>query len=116
MTNIKYPEMRRDLLYYLKLICDLNSNRSSVRSATEDLEYITHFFFDDTELATNADDYLGWVLKNKSETDAIRNLGQSLDVYIERVAPNDMPLVLTQGELWEAVRENARKALSVLSQ
>ena len=116
IEDIRFPEMRRDLLYYLKLVEDIGSDPESLKTATEDLEYLVHFFFDDTELAINPSEYLGLVLISQLEIEALKGFGSAFNDYIDKTSPGKNPLIFQKNLYWARVKTSALKALHDLHQ
>ena len=112
-STIKFPEMRAEMLDYLDLVGRLQQDQESP-SAAEDLEYIVHYFFDDTELAQKPDEYIGITLISKEEVSVIRNFGKLLNEYLEKFSPGASPLRFEEGEEWKAIQTAAGLALYTL--
>ena len=44
-----------------------------------ELSIVTHFFFDDTDLATRPEETLGYILLDELEVTAVRHVTQAMD-------------------------------------
>jgi len=75
---LKYPEIRDSLKFYAKDLAD-NSwiNKISDESSSENIDYIIHFFFDDTSLSEDPSGYIGLALTGEAEAVAVKNYGDS---------------------------------------
>lgn len=98
---------------YLDLVEKIKRNQESP-SAAEDLEYIVHYFFDDTELAKKADEYIGVILISKDEALAIGKFGELLDEYLDKFSPGASPVIFEDGEDWKVIKIAARQALNII--
>ena len=77
---LKYPEIRENLRFYAKDLAD-NSwiNRISDKNSSDNIDYIIHFFFDDTSLSENPSGYIGLALTGEAEVAAVKRLTNGLD-------------------------------------
>jgi hypothetical protein len=96
---IKFPEMRAEMLNYLDLVGKIRRDQEAL-NATENLEYIVHYFFDDTEVAQKPDEYIGITLISKEEVSVIGIFGKLLNEYLEKFSPGTSPLRFEDGEEW----------------
>ena len=92
---MKYPSMRKELIEYVRCLSDLSYQRDcSVKdicpTGTEhdELDYAIHFLFDDTELATNPRELVGWILEDETEVSLIYQLCQNLKIIFEKYSTN----------------------------
>ncbi len=83
---MKYPDMRNELLGHLEALSDLTYQGSCwvLNKCPEDIEYdeldyTVHFLFDDTTLSTEADKWIGLILKNDEEAASVQSLCSLLD-------------------------------------
>lgn len=114
MTQVKiqFPEMRAEMLNYLHLVGKIRQNQEAP-SADEDLEYIVHYFFDDTEVAKNPTKYVDVTLM-PDEVSVVGKFGDALNEYLEEVSPGNSPLRFVDGKEWQSVQTAALLALRQL--
>lgn len=83
-SQLKYPQIRENLKYYTAELASDNieelwSNSENTGNLSENIEYIIHFFFDDTSFSTDVSAYIGLALNNDSEAKAVRELVDGLN-------------------------------------
>lgn len=84
MTDVKYPEMRSELISYLEAICRLGKPTIADHNPLEQaLDIAIHFIYDDTALADDASSTIGWFLSNDNEAELSRKLVASIDCFLE---------------------------------
>ncbi|MEP3296564.1 MAG: hypothetical protein ABJO27_08810 [Pseudoruegeria sp.] len=101
------------MLDYLAAVEQLNSAQVAP-SAAEDLEYIIHFFFDDTELAREASNCIGTILSSNEEARAIALFGKALNSYLNSTSPENSPVTFEENDDWKSVKDSAQNALNEL--
>ena len=86
LAEMKYPEMRMELIGHLQALSDINYQRDvwgDHKQCTgvkhDELDYAVHFFFDDTCLSENPAAAIGWFLKDEGEAAAIKVLVAALE-------------------------------------
>lgn len=83
-TELKYPEMRDELISYLEAICRLQKPRIVDHDSLEQaLDIAIHFIYDDTALGDDPASTIGWFLKNETEAELSRKLVSSIDSFLE---------------------------------
>jgi hypothetical protein len=118
MSQIEFPWLRFQLIENLKALSDPDYQRREwIKYAPEDnaefdeMDYVVHFLYDDTELAENPHDAIGSILYNKNEAEALEKLSTSLDVIFAKYGTDlDGPDYIKLPE-WIGVVNCAKSAL-----
>jgi len=88
---MRYQNMRNELIGYLKGLSDreyqkrcwvLKNCPNGVEN--DELDYVVHFLFDDTQLGTNPESLIGYILKDDVEVEAIKSICYELDSIFEK--------------------------------
>lgn len=109
LAQLKYPNMRRELIEYLDLL-----QESKYSMALEDFDYVVHFFFDDTSLSRDANMSIGYFLINAEEGDAIRRLIDAIDRFIGDGDDSTYVFDSRRSKQWSSVIESANEARSIV--
>lgn len=114
---MKYPEMRNELISYLLGLSDLQyqldcwvNNVCPTGVQHDDLDYAIHFLFDDTELATNAENLIGYILKNEYEASLIRELCLRIQQIFDKYGTHMSDQEYIDCPEWGGVLDSARVA------
>jgi len=89
-SELKFPGMRNELIHYIQALSDPKYQRiawveDSLGGIKHDeFDYAVHFLYDDTNLAKNPDPDIGIILKDKKESDSIKQLVKEIDFIFER--------------------------------
>jgi hypothetical protein len=90
LFELIYPHMREELIAGLRGLSDRGyQERVWVRGEQVDgvvhdeFDYVIHFIFDDTSLASDAASCIGWFLLDEQEADSIQELVQTLSSLFE---------------------------------
>jgi hypothetical protein len=121
MIQLRSPDMRTRLIEYLKDLSDIDYQKNhwgvfDAKSGTYDeLDSVVHFLFDETALANNPAELIGWSLYSLDESASIRKLIDALEAVFEANGLNlsDQEYLVTQE--WPLVLKAASDALSMLS-
>jgi len=92
--------MRSELIDYLNSLADLDYQRRVWvngerfdKIVHDEMDYAIHFLYDDTDLASNPKDTIGWFLLNDEEADIIAKLVAAIDriflIYGMDLSDND---------------------------
>lgn len=108
---IKYPNMRDELRFYLKLLGTTTMENYSIERT---LEYAVHFFFDDTLLAEDPMCNCGIFLYNDEEATTIGKLCEEMAKIFDRIGWNESDKTYLRQEDWPKVRERAQRALDLI--
>ncbi|MDR4518596.1 MAG: hypothetical protein MRK00_14595 [Nitrosomonas sp.] len=120
---MKYPEMRTELLGYLKDLsnwdyqnnCWVNGN-CPPGIEHDELDYSIHFLFDDTALSDNPESLIDVFLKDKEEADSIKSLCNELQMVFEKYGTDLSDSEYINLLEWKGVIALAQAALAKLSQ
>lgn len=115
MNEVRYPEMREELIH------ELSSIVTSIRESDEicdeiavDFDYLVHFLFDDTKLAEDSSLLIGWILRDTDEAMAITLVVSSMnDFFSVKGVSSDIPEYFS-GTHWLELIEKIKFCLSVL--
>ncbi len=121
MIEIEFPWLRFQLIENLKSLSNIEyQDRDWIKrshqdnAAFDEMDYIIHFLYDDTELAENPQDYIGKILQNNNEVESLKKLTASLDVIFSKYGFNlDGPDYIRLPE-WAQVVESAKTALGMI--
>jgi hypothetical protein len=114
---MKYPEMRGELVDCLlglsdrqyQLDCWVN-NVCPDGVQYDELDYAIHFLFDDTELATNAESLIGYILDNENEVILIKELCQNIQRVFDKYGTQLSDKDYISCPEWDDVLESAKVA------
>lgn len=116
-NNIKIPPMRDTLIHYLNKLSDHELQRvvwskSAQQPGThyDNLDYPLTFLYDDTDLATNSESWIGEILKNKEEMHAVDEVINAIDAFFERYREDMCDSECIEKPEWRNVLEAAKKA------
>ncbi|MEN0119210.1 MAG: hypothetical protein AAGD15_21020 [Agrobacterium cavarae] len=112
MTDLHSPDLRRRLIDHLKDLSDLEYQKSNWGKLSEEggtydeFDYVVHFLYDDTELASKPYGMIGWCLRSEEEALSIQKLVAAIDQVFERnglelsdqeyLHTSEWPLVLSE--------------------
>lgn len=117
---MKFPEMREELLGCLESLSDLSYQKSCWVAHIcpdgvkyDELDYSVNFLFDATTLSSEPEEYIGLILRNREEADAVRLLCEKIDEIYQKYGGD-----LTDAEYiavpeWNNVLEAAQVALRI---
>lgn len=91
MINVRYPEMRAELIQHLNALSDIDYQRriwvlgSSEGDVVHDeFDYAVHYLYDDTQLATDPTSTIGSILLNEEEAAEISKLVDAIERIFQR--------------------------------
>lgn len=118
---MQYPEMREELVGYLKALADPDYQREAWLAKKfppgiqyDCLDFAIHFIYDDTELAADPESLVGVILKDQAEVDAIKMVTTRLDKMFEKLGVELTDLEYLQSPYWEEVVVSAQEALKTI--
>ncbi|ELQ6134880.1 SCO4402 family protein [Cronobacter dublinensis] len=119
LSQLKYPEMRKELIDYIHGLSDreyqyqawVEDNRPG--GGHDELDYAIHFLYDDTDLADDPMSLIGWILTGKNEADVITNLVKALDIIFDKYGTELSDKEYLAKNEWENVLSMAKDAKSV---
>lgn len=121
MSDIKYPEMRKELVSHLRALADPDyQQRVWVGGGRDDdvqhdeFDYAVHFLYDDTRLAGDPRSMIGWILRDLDEATQIEVLVGVLEGVFQKhgTALSDAQYIALPE--WPSVLGAARDALAVI--
>lgn len=120
LSELTYPEMRGELISHLRSLADPEYQvRVWVRGELaegiqhDELDYVIHFIYDDTPLASNAASCVGWFLIDQREVAALENLVRKLDALFDEHGLNLTDAEYISKPQWGKVVESAADALAI---
>lgn len=121
MSEIRYPEMRKELVSHLQALSDPDYQRRVwVEKGKEggiehdEFDYAVHFLYDDTQLAEDPRSTIGWILNDDSEAKLIESLVRTIEVIFEAHGTGLSDAQYIDLPEWGGVVNAARKALSII--
>lgn len=108
---------RISLVYYLTLMSETAYQLEDwINAPKVGPEHIINFFYDDTTLADDPEDAIGYILKDEIEVEAIKSLIKHLDLIENEFDwVSDPPESLMKLELWKKLGVIAKQTLEILS-
>jgi hypothetical protein len=122
-TMIKFPEMRNELIEYLKDLSDLHYQRQCWLNQNcpdgveyDELDYSVHFLFDDTDLASDARGYIGVILRNQQEAEVVTEVCLQLSDIFKKYGTEMSDAQYLECPEWAMVLSTAKTAFLVMSE
>ena len=91
LTKLIYPNMRSELIDHLSALADPEyqervwvKHQPAPGIEYDEFDYVVHFLFDDTSLATDPESCIGWYLTNEREVVAVRIVVNSINVLFDK--------------------------------
>ena len=118
---MKHPEMRNQLISILQSLSNweyqkkcwvLNEYPKGVEY--DDFDLSVHFLFDDTELASDPEKNIGYILKDKIEAQTVKAVCDELDKIFSKYGLDKTDEEYINLVEWEKVIESASKALKII--
>lgn len=112
--------MRAELVDYLRGLSDKKYQYASwvidhrPGGGHDQLDLSIHFLYDDTSLATNPESWIGAILYNKYEAQAVKHVTESIDKIFDKYGLNLTDKEYIEKPEWDEVIENAKKAYLIL--
>ena len=123
MKSIKYPQLRVNLVSFLQSLSDIEyqkevwvEGRQREKIQHDEFDYSVHFFFDDTTLAVDANDNVGYILYDEHEAFLIGRLTQSIDNVLNKYGTNLSDEEYISVPEWSSVIDCAKAALKAVMQ
>ena len=121
MNPIRFLDMRANLHGFSESLSDeayqkrvwIERQPSATRDSFTD---VVHFFYDDTTLAEHPDQWLGLILRNASEVDAVKALVSAMDVLFAKIGTEEPDEAYIRSADWPQVVMLARKLVTQLEQ
>lgn len=110
MSDLRYPQMRLELIEYINALSDISyQNRVWVGGILEgpvvhdEFDYAIHFLYDDTSLASDPFSMIGEVLRNSMEAEKISTLIKAIDLVFDKYGTKLSDAEYLRKPEWEAV-------------
>jgi hypothetical protein len=78
------------------------------------LDFVVHFFFDDTDLSRDPLGCVGWFIRDEHEAQLVREVVEALDRVIRDVGPGESDQEYLSNKSWPMVVSSARQALTAV--
>jgi hypothetical protein len=119
--TIKFIEMREELIETLRALSDKKYQQSAwVRQEfPKGIEYdnfdlAVHFLFDDTCLAENPEDLIGYCLVNKQEAQLVFCVTESIDKLLSKLGNDLSDSEYISSPLWEDIIQTSKQPYEVI--
>jgi hypothetical protein len=123
MKEIRYPELRKELVEHLQALSDLGyQQRVWIGKGAEgsvqhdEFDYVVHFLYDDTQLAESPHATIGWILCDASEAELIAALVARIEAIFQKYGTDLTDAQYIRLPEWDAVVGAARIARDAISQ
>ncbi len=121
LSELKYPWMRDELICYLRTLADeayqyqawVEDNRPG--GGHDELDYVIHFLYDDTDLGSNPSALIGWILKGEEEVNVIINLIDQLNHLFEKYGTQLTDKEYLETAEWKNVVQAAKVAEHIIN-
>lgn len=114
--NLENPTMREELVWYVTVLSDKDFQRKRwVETGGNSFDFSVHFLFDDTQLASNPEKYIGYILKDEEEAKAVQELCQAIDEIFDEYGTNLSDATYISLPEWNSVIEAARRAKTLIA-
>jgi hypothetical protein len=123
LSELRYPEMRRELVSYIKSLADKQYQQGVWLNGDlhpdivhDELDYAIHFLYDDTILAKDPYALIGWILLSKEEAEAITRLIENLDLLFDKYGTELEDRDYLRKNEWLDVLQAAKSAETILKE
>lgn len=120
MSDIRFPEMRHEIVRAVKALADPVYQWSAwIRRELPPGEYDEfthriHILYDDTQVLEDPDAVIGIYLRSQKEADAMRYLAQAIDSLFDELGTDLSDEEYLRSPGWAAIVDAAGAALSTL--
>lgn len=119
MGSLRYPEMRANLRAFTESLADeAYQDRTWIErrpsAAYDTFTDVVHFFYDDTKLADDPDQCVGWFLRSTGEAGAVRALTSALDALFDELGTEQPDEAYLRAPGWPRVVRQARELAALL--
>lgn len=121
MNPIRFPDMRANLHGFSESLSDeayqkrvwIEHQPSAVRDSFTD---VVHFFYDDTTLAKQPEQWVGLILRSASEVDAVKTLISAMDLLFAKMGTEEPDEAYIRSADWPQIVILARRLVAQLEQ
>jgi hypothetical protein len=121
MIDIRYPEMRAELIQHLNALSDIDYQRrvwvlgSSEGDVVHDeFDNAVHYLYDDTRLAADPVSTIGWILRNDEEAAEISKLVETIERVFQRYGTKLSDAEYIQLPEWVTILTAAKDAANLI--
>jgi hypothetical protein len=117
---MKFPWMRDELVEYLRTLSDLEYQRKAWVNleqppGNEDcFDLAVHFLYDDTDLSTNPQSWIGIILKNEEEALLVADVINAIENVFEDIGIEASDEEYINSSRWHRVLESSSHAYQVM--
>lgn len=121
-TSLQYPNMRVELIEYLKELADPDYQerfwiRGEVREGLMDgLDFPIDFLFDDTRFADDPERTVGVMVYDEREMTAVVKVVNAIDAVFDDIGLEATDEIYVRSRLWPGVIAAASEALRILGE
>jgi hypothetical protein len=121
MIDVKYPEMRNELIQHLQALSDVDYQQrvwvlgeSDGATVHDEFDYAVHYLYDDTHLAADPASTIGWILRNEEEAISVAKLVEVIETIFQRYGTDLSDAEYIQLPEWIAVLQAAKDAARLI--
>lgn len=121
MADVKYPEMRTELIQHLQALSDVEYQQrvwvlgeSDGATEHDEFDYAVHYIYDDTRLATDPASTIGTILRSDEEAGTVSKLVDAIDMIFQKYGTKLSDAEYIQLPEWDAVLKAAKEAASLI--
>jgi len=120
-AQVKFPHMRMELISYIRGLSNkeyqydewvLHKGKGGVEDS---FDLVAHFFYDDTTIHEDADEYIGLIFVSKNEADLVKNIVDRIDIIFEKYGLELSDKEYIDKPEWNSVIDAAQKALAFIN-
>lgn len=121
LSELKYPQMRDELIDYLHALADKGYQYLAwvedkrPQGGHDELDYTIHFLYDDTDLANDPSSLISWILRGDEEAYAISVLIEAIDYLFEQYGTDLKDKEYLEKHEWNKVVGSAKMAIQIFS-
>lgn len=121
MIDVKYPEMRTELIEHLKALSNTDYQQrvwvlgeSDGATVHDEFDYAVHYLYDDTRLAKDPASTIGSILRSAEEADKVSKLVEVIEVIFRQYGKKLSDAEYIQFPEWAAVLKAAKDAAGLI--
>jgi len=119
--GVEFPWMRAELLENLYDLSDRDFQRRiwiehkyPHENYYADFDMVIHYLYDDTQVATDPYDWIGAVLRDEREAEAMVPVGRAIDRLLDELGKDKTDKEYIESPLWDDVVRAARAAFAII--
>ncbi len=117
--TLQYPNMRLELLDYLDGCLEAarkcRKTRSCGAETLPELDFLIHFLFDDTDIASDPEKTIGVFLKSKEEAFAVYDLAMLFDAILKTYGRVSQNAIYVQAQEWDGIERAILQTIELLN-